>query len=234
MKRQTLKRAVFIVLLSLITALILGACQAGGDAQTTGGEQVYYSFIDDVGNEVVLKKKPQKVAVLFSSFADVWKTAGGTVSITVGESVERGFAGADVPLVDKGAGKTIDSELLVSYQPDFVICSADLEAQVKAAELLVRSGIPSAVFHVESFEDYLSMLKICTDITGNAQAYTTYGADVAARIKQIKDAVHSKIEQSQQKEILFVRAGSKYSATKAKTAADNFVCACLLYTSRCV
>ena len=44
--------------------------------------------------------------MLFSSFADVWETAGGRVDITVGESVERGFAPEDVLLVDDGAGKT--------------------------------------------------------------------------------------------------------------------------------
>ena len=78
--------------------------------------------------------------MLFSSFADVWETAGGRVDITVGESVERGFAPEDVLLVDDGAGKTINQELLLSYEPDFVICSADLEEQGENGGISAQAG----------------------------------------------------------------------------------------------
>lgn len=226
-KRNRIKK-IIIFALSVALLAALTACQPGtADKSVENSAAPYYTFTDYAGTSIVLQSKPQKVAVLFSSFADVWNTAGGTVAITVGESVERGFAGADVLLVDKGAGKTIDNERLISYQPDFVLCSADLEAQAETAKLLNSNGIPSAVFHVESFDDYLAMLKVCTDITGDKQAYTTYGTDVQARIAAVKENVNKKMAQAEQKDILFVRAGSKYSATKAKTAQDNFVCAML-------
>ena len=50
-------------------------------------EEYNVTFTDSVGNLVTLNKKPEKVAVLFSSFADIWVSAGGRVDITVGESV---------------------------------------------------------------------------------------------------------------------------------------------------
>lgn len=189
----------------------------------------FYEFTDDSGAEIVLAKQPQRTAVLFSSFADVWVRAGGETAITVGESVERGFTGEDALLVDRGAGKTIDSELLVSYEPDFVICSADIPAQAELAELLNGAEIPCAQFHVESFEEYLSMLRICTDITGDKDAYRIYGTEVGERIEQIKAAAAKAegTEISEQPQILFIRAGSGYSATKAKTADNNFVCTML-------
>lgn len=43
-------------------------------------------------------------------------------------------------------------------------------------------------------------------------------------MKKVLETVESAEEQP---DILFIRAGSKYSATKAKTAAENFVCAML-------
>lgn len=79
---------------------------------------------------------------------------------------------------------------------------------------------------MESFADYLRVLKICTDITGDAEAYETYGTAVQGRV----DEVLQKAQQSgqvQPREILFIRAGSKASATKAKTAKDHFACAML-------
>ena len=225
-----LKKAV-ICLLALAAAVSLTACQSSADKNQTdttnsAAQTPYYSFYDDTDTEVILTEKPEKVAVLFSSFADVWQTAGGQVDITVGESVERGFADEEALLVDDGAGKTINNELLLSYQPDFVICSADLEEQVKTAEFLRKNGIAAAVFHVESFDDYLRMLQICTDITQKPDNYETYGAAVQKQIQDLLSATPATDGEAPLR-ILFVRAGSKYSATKAKTAENNFVCVML-------
>lgn len=220
------KGLVFLLILSL--TLLFASC-----GQSTGGSEEgendascedYYLFNDDMGRRIVLHSKPQKVAVLFSSYADIWVSAGGSVDVTVGEAVERGFAKEGVVLVDEGAGKTINTELLIAAKPDFVICSADIEAQVEVAELLNENGIPAACFRVDEFADYMDMLKICTDITGDTHAYKTNGTDVEAQISELLERVTKKEDE---KTILFIRAGSSASATKAKTAKDNFVCVML-------
>lgn len=233
-----LKRILSLLTLLLAIAMLSGCASAETASSTETIDQAeettvpvaepapFCSFTDDTGREIVLAEKPQKVAVLFSSFADIWKMAGGEIAITVGESVERGFTDEDVLLVDQGAGKTIDRELLVSYEPDLVICSADIAAQAETADFLNNAGIPCAQFHVECFEEYLAMLKTCTAITGHEDAYTIYGTQVQARVEQIR-AENSERHSSSQPNILFIRAGSKYSATKAKTAKENFVCGML-------
>ena len=113
--------------------------------------------------------------MLFSSFADVVADRRRT-----GRHHGRRKRGTGLCLPGDASGgrrrgKTINRGVAASYAPDFVICSADLEEQVKTAEFLQQHGIPAAVFHVEEFQDYLDMLKICTDITGNREAYETYG-----------------------------------------------------------
>ncbi len=220
------KGLVFMLILSL--TLLLGACTGEENIQGTdeekGQDESYYIFKDDLGETIVLHSKPQKIAVLFSSYADVWGSAGGHVDITVGESVSRGFANENAILVDEGAGKTINTELLIASKPDFVICSADIEAQVQVAELLNQNGIPAACFRVDDFEDYLEMLKICTDVTGDKEAYQKNGEEVRLQIQDILSQVTGEKEK---KTILFIRAGSSASSTKAKTGKDNFVCAML-------
>jgi iron complex transport system substrate-binding protein len=162
--------------------------------------------------------------VLLSSLADLWITAGGTVDITVGETVERGFAAESVILVDAGAGKTIDLEGLVAARPDFVLYSSDLAGQLECAETLRSAGIPTAGFRVETFEDYLRVLKICTDILGTAARYQQYGTALKAEIEELI----AKAQAAEgQPEILFVRAGSSAKVTKAKTAENHFVCGML-------
>jgi len=222
MKKSAAMNAKLIsVVFAAMLALSLAACSYN---TTDVADSNYYTFTDHGGNTVVLHQKPQKVAVLFSSFADIWVTAGGQVDITVAETVERGFAGDTAALVDGGAGKTINTELLVASQPDFVILSADIAAQQETAQLLKTAGIPCATFRVESFEDYLAVLKICTDITGKTEDYTTYGTAVQQHIKQLLNGINT---DEADKKILFIRAGSGASATKAKTAEDHFAAAML-------
>ena len=160
------------------------------------------------------------VAVLFSSYADMWQQAGGRVDITVGESVERGFVPEGTPLVDAGAGKSINVELLLSYKPTLVIYSTDIPAQAEAAELLKKSGIEVRGYHVESYEDYrAAMLDMAK---GSEKTEQTLSA-IDARI----DAAKSSRKDKESPKILFVRAGSSASSTKAKLPKDHFACAML-------
>lgn len=182
------------------------------------------AFTDDTGKEVLVPLKPQKVAVLTSSLADLWLTAGGSVDITVGETVERGFADETAVLVDDGAGKTINLELLIASEPDFVLYSSDLAGQLECADALRDAGIPAAGFTVETFSDYLELLNICTGILETEDRWLIYGRDVKLRVD---DLITLAKEQPEQPEILFVRAGSSAKYTKAKTAENHFVCGML-------
>ena len=206
-------------LLCLCVALcLLAACSPKGDAPPSGA----YTFTDSAGHTVTVSSV-QRVAVLFSSLADIWVSAGGEVAITVGETVERGLASADTAvLVDTGAGKTIDREALIASAPDLVITSADVEAQRECAAFLRENGITVAEFRVESFADYLTVLKICTELTGRPDLYATHGSAQQARI----DALIAKLP-FDGKRILFIRAGSSARSVKAKGSADHFAAAML-------
>lgn len=206
------------ILSVILCAVLLAGCAAPGPA----GEG--YTFTDDTGAEVFVPEKPETVAVLLSSLADLWITAGGTVDITVGETVERGFADHSAILVDAGAGKTIDLEALIAAQPDFVIYSADLSGQLECADTLRTAGIPAAGFRVETFDDYLRVLEIFTDLLETPERYEQYGTALKAEIDALIAVAR---EQENQPDILFVRAGSSAKVTKAKTAENHFVCGML-------
>lgn len=204
----------------LLCALMILALSGCAQTVTECGAEVYYSFIDDSGRSVSLKFRPQKVAVLFSSYAEMWTLAGGDVKITVGESIERGFAPEGTPLVDAGAGKTIDREALLAAEPDLVIASADIAAQAELAAYLDTVGIPCALFRVDCFADYeRAMTHLCA-ITGRADLFEQNVAVVGAEIEKIL----ADVDKSAAPRILFVRCGSSYGATKAKVASENFVC----------
>lgn len=212
------------ILSCILCVLFLAGCSAApAMQQTTAAQQENfpYLFVDSTGAEVTVTKKPQKIAVLLSSLADVWVSAGGNVDITVGETVERGFAADTAILVDDGAGKTINAELLIASKPDLVLYSSELSGQIECAEMLKAAGIPAAGFCVDTFEEYLSLLKISTDLLGTPEYYEKNGTQVAQKVEELISFANSQEEKPQ---ILFARAGSSAKYTKAKTAKNNFVC----------
>ena len=202
----------FSLLLAL--ALLVSCAPKGADGTLC--------FTDSTGYELRLPAKPQRAAVLFSSLADVWRLAGGEIAVTVGEAIERGFASADTPLADDGAGKTINIEVLVAAAPDLVILSADIPEQVKAATLLRDMGIPAALFRMECFEEYLSVLKIFTTLCENPEAFRRYGTAQQAQINTLLAKQPLSGER-----ILFIRAGTSARSVKAKRSSDHFAAAML-------
>lgn len=211
------------VLPLMLCLLLLAGCGAPSGASEEPAETVI-SFVDDTGAEIDVVRKPKTVAVLLSSLADLWITAGGDVAITVGETVERGFVDEGVILVDDGAGKTIDLEALIAEAPDLVLYASDIAGQLECADALKAAGIPAAGFAVETFEDYLELLKICTEILDDPENYETYGVRLEERVNELISLAK---DQENQPDILFVRAGSTARVTKAKTAENHFVCVML-------
>ena len=208
------KSIVIAVIVVVLLIFISGAIET--NKPENSGE--YFTFTDSEGAIVELSHKPQKTAVLFSSLAECWIEAGGEIYATVGESIDRGLAKEGTELVDNGAGKTIDIEKLISLEPDFVICSADIASHHDVASALKKAKIPVALLRMDTFEDYLTILKVLTKITGKTENYEQYGINAESEIEQII----SNGKRADNPKILFVRSGSSYSSAKAKKADDNF------------
>lgn len=206
-----------------ISALMLAVWLTGCAPAPAEDADSRVVFTDHTGTEVSVPRKPETVAVLLSSLTDVWITAGGDVDITVGETLERGFV-TEAVLVDGGAGKTVDLETLIGAEPDFVLYASDIGGQLECADALMAAGIPAAGFAVETFADYLDLLKICTEILETPENYEKYGSQLE---KQVDSLIFLAKNQEYQPDILFVRAGSTAKVTKAKTARNHFVCVML-------
>lgn len=210
-------------LLALLLALLLFCSCSSGKSSPNSAAKVY-TFTDSTGHTVTvpMRKELTRVAVLFSSLADIWQLAGGKVAVTVGESVERGICADDVILADDGAGKSINTEILIACAPDLVLLCADIPAQKEAAALCRAAGIPVAEMRVECFAEYLAALKICTDLTGRPDLYERHGTSQA---EQINATVADKPLDGSK--ILFIRAGTSARSVKAKSTGEHFAAAML-------
>lgn len=197
-----------VMLLMLISAL-LAACGGGADRSAFAAAE----FTDDLGRQVVLPRRPTRVAALLGSFADVWLLSGGEICAAP-EDAAADF-GLDLSgAVHLGGAHSPNLEALLSADPDFVLASASTAAHVEMQAVLENVGIPVAYFDVDCFGDYLDMLKICTEITGRADLYEQNGLALQARIEAIRDAVNAGLPGDEKRTVLLLRASS--GTVKAK------------------
>ena len=163
--------------------LVLSALLFAGCFSQTDKKETALTFQDDLGREVEVTSS-NRTAALIGSFADIWCLAGGKDSLVAAASDTWTSFDLDLPdtVKDLGPIKSPSTEELLASEPDFVLASAKNEGDLKLQDMLESAGIPVAYFDVSSFQDYLRMLKICTDLTGDSQAYKTYGTDLAAEI----------------------------------------------------
>lgn len=189
---------------ALCAALLLTGCGASASVQSTAPAATAESapataeaaattltFTDALDREVTVPVEPQRVAVLLGSYADVWCLAGGQDSLVAAAS--DAWTDFDLSLSDEvanlGSLMEPNMEELIAAQPDLVIASSNTTSNVELLPSLEELGVPVLYFGVNSFNDYLGMLDVCTQITGHPENYQTYGLDVQAQVEKAKEQV---------------------------------------------
>lgn len=214
--RKSLKST--LILLALVSVMLFTGCGSkaadvvNGNAE--GGVSSDYTFTDALGRTVTVKSH-ERVASLLGSFSDVWLSAGGSLEAAADETWDNVDETLPDSVVKLGGIQNINVELLIASKPDLVIASAYTDAHVALKDVLENAGICVAYFYVTTFDDYLDMLKVCTDITGREDLYQQNGVKVAEQINKIK----SERITSEQPKVLFLRAAS--TNVKAKASEDT-------------
>ena len=161
-------------------------------------------------------ENPQRVACLTASFADIWCAAGG--ADTLSATTNATWTYFDLPIsedvVNLGGSKALDLEALAACAPDLVLASAGTDRNVELEDTLELLGMNTAYFSVNSFDDYLRMLKICTDLTGRGDLYEQNGAAVAERVEKALAR-----PDGSEPSVLFIRATG--SGCKVKNSEDS-------------
>ena len=170
--------------------------------QTIGDTVTEVSFVDDLGRTVCVKN-PQRVISLISSFADIWYLAGGIEQLVA--TTNATWTYFDLPfredVVNLGSSKELNIEQLIACEPDLILASCGTDRNVELETVFEEMGMNVAYFSVNSFEDYLRVLKTCTEITGCEENYETYGLAVKEQV----EAALARVDTSEPR-VLYVRA----------------------------
>lgn len=189
---------------------VLSGC---GEKKAESEPSASVSFTDDLGRNVKANKNPKRVAALLGSFADTWVLAGGNLCAAAKDAWDD-FGLQLNDAVNLGGAHSPSLEALLSAEPDFVIASASTSADVEMKESLQNAGITVAYFDVDSFEDYLNMLKICTDITGRKDLYQKNGLNIQKQIEDIKSRFAAANLSEEKKTVMMLRTSA--TSVKAK------------------
>ncbi len=188
----------------LLPVSILCGCGKKAESEKTG-----YTFTDDLDRTVTVSSY-EKTAALLGSYADVWMLAGGTVCASADDAWYDFHLDLPEDAVNLGKTKSLSLEKLLSAQPDFVIASTNTPQHLEWQKNLEDADITVAYFDVSDFDDYLRMLKICTDITGDSEAYETHGTRLQKQIDEILDRNEGKPAQT----VLVLRASASFIRAK--------------------
>lgn len=190
------------VLFVLTLSVLLGGCRAATPEPADGG----ISFTDALGRTVTVGQ-PKRVATLLGSFADIWMLAGGTVCASTRDAWEDFELTLD-DAVNLGGTHSPSLEALLSADPDLVLASASTAADIEMKDALESAGITVAYFDVDCFEEYLSMLQICTDITKRKDLYEQNGLRLRARIQADMEACAQAELPDEEKTVLVLRVSA--------------------------
>ena len=198
----------FVALLAVVL------CGCGSTTSLEKG----YEFVDDLDRRVTVYSV-ENTAALLGSFADVWVLAGGHLCAAPDDAWQDFEIEMDKDAINLGHTKELSLENLFASKPDFVIASANTRVDMEWKDTLESSNIPTAYFDVNNFEDYLNMLKICTDLTGRKDLYEKNGLDVQKQIAEATQKAQARVKAEGKLKVLFLRASA--GSVRAKNSEGN-------------
>ena len=208
-----MKRRIFCIL--TILCLTLAACAPTAPAGSGSEQTQSVSFTDDLGRTVTADP-PRRVAALIGSFADLWQLAGGADTLVA--AADDAWTSFDLNLgedvVRLGGVKQINLEQLAAAQPDLVLASSNTAAQVELLPALEQLGLKVAYFKVAEFQDYLHMLDLCSQLTGDTERFDQYGLAVESQVQAARDRADGSAPT-----VLYIRATG--AGCKVKNSRDS-------------
>lgn len=170
-----MKKAILIVMI-ILTLIFTAACSSS--EETTGAA---FRFTDDQGREVTLQSTA-RIGFASGSFAECYMLAGGTPAAVTNDAVTERNLSLPEETVNLGSLRKPSSEAILEADLDLMVLVPSIKNHSDLAASLEKAGIPYAYFEVETFDQYLNMLKIFTDMTGREDLYQKNGLDIQESI----------------------------------------------------
>ena len=179
-----IKKRFLAALFCLLLALALSGCGSEQGAGSSSG-QVFAKVQDDLGREVTLEKKPERIVVTSASFLEPLHEVGGEV---VGRPDSRTKM-PDYAKDKASVGKVyqIDVEKVLSCEPDLVIINKGMNE--KLVDTLETSGIKTLVVDMKSYADVKREVALFAQLTGEKEKGEALISSMDKKIQSVKEKI---------------------------------------------
>jgi len=179
-----IKKRFLAALFCLLLALALSGCGSEQGANNSSG-QVFAKVQDDLGREVILEKKPERIVVTSASFLEPLHEVGGEV---VGRPDSRTKM-PDYAKDKASVGKVyqIDVEKVLSCEPDLVIINKGMNE--KLVDTLEASGIKTLVVDMKSYADVKREVALFAQLTGEKSKGEALISSMDKKIQSVKEKI---------------------------------------------
>ncbi len=203
-----MKKAIILMIIFCTAVVLFTGCGKVENPPAAAPESLEASedaitVVDALGKTVVLKKNPQRVVCLYTSYVDLWDLSGGKVVGRVDSKENVPEAAKDVDTV--GSYLNPNVEKILALQPDLIILSSGVNGQVELIPTFEKNGISHLALEYTNFDEYLNILDIFTDLTGEKELYRTKGLEVKDKV----DAIIARVPEDKKPSVLLLLSSSQ-------------------------
>ncbi|SDG47930.1 iron complex transport system substrate-binding protein [Selenomonas sp. WCT3] len=180
-----MKKLLFLML--LVVAAVISGC---GSSPSNGGadsSSAYAVITDDLGREVVLAKKPERIVVTSASFLEPLEAVDGAKLVVGRPDSKTKMPAFAKELTSVGKVYQIDVEKVLACNPDLVIINKGMNE--KLVDALESNGVKTLVLDMKSYEDVKREVGILSKVTGAEEKGEQLVADMDAKIKAVRDKI---------------------------------------------
>jgi len=219
-----MKRSVVVLLILFLMVSIFSGCsntiveqgqvEEVSDSNVEQENEDYVDFKDALGENVKIKRNPQRVICLYNSYLDLWYDAGGEVIGTIESKTNIPEAAKNAELV--GTMSSPNVEKILSLEPDLIILRPGMGDQKDLISILKQNDISYIALEYDNFQQYMDVMKLFTDINNRQDIYE----ETTAKIKEKIDDIISRVPQDEEPKVLLMFATTKGVSAKLP---DSFV-----------
>lgn len=169
--------------LAMFALLLLAGCGKSADKAASG--ENFAVIKDDLGRDVTLPKKPERIVVLSASFLEPLHAVGGDV---VGRpDSKNGMPDWAKDKASIGEVYNIDMEKVLSLSPDLVLVLKGVND--KLLPELEQNNIPTLVLDVKSYDDVKREVHTLAEVTGEKDKGDALVADMDKKVQAVIDKI---------------------------------------------
>ena len=176
--------ATILCVFILAAAVGCGGAPAEKGAGTAAKSEAFAALTDDLGRQVTLAKKPERIVVTSASFLEPLHAVGGDV---VGRPDSKSLPDWAKDKTSIGRVYNVDLEKLLSCVPDLVIANKGMNE--KLLQSLEINNIPCLVVDMKNYEEVKNEVRMFAEVTGEKEKGDALVKAMDEKIKAIQDRI---------------------------------------------